>query len=41
MGRVGRVVMQRIANPRTAVRFRYPPPLKSLILCLFLKDLTN
>ena len=26
MGRVGRVVMQRIANPRTPVRFRYPPP---------------
>jgi hypothetical protein len=27
MRRVGRVVMQRIANPRTPVRFRYPPPL--------------
>ena len=25
-GRVGRVVMQRIANPCTPVRFRYPPP---------------
>jgi hypothetical protein len=24
--RVGRVVMQRIANPCTPVRFRYPPP---------------
>ena len=27
-GRVGRVVMQRIANPCTPVRFRYPPPIK-------------
>ena len=26
LGRVGRVVMQRIANPCTPVRFRYPPP---------------
>ena len=25
--RVGRVVMQRIANPWTSVRFRYAPPL--------------
>ena len=31
MRRVGRVVMQRIANPRTPVRFRYPPPLKNNI----------
>ena len=29
--RVGRVVMQRIANPCTPVRFRYPPPIKSMI----------
>jgi hypothetical protein len=28
--RVGRVVMQRIANPCTPVRFRYPPPIKSI-----------
>ena len=28
--RVGRVVMQRIANPCTPVRFRYPPPTISL-----------
>ena len=33
--RVGRVVMQRIANPCTPVRFRYPPPTKSSTYSLF------